>query len=80
MTTDPILILLGRPIGFKALFGENSSGTQNMPLQVQVIYNSCMCPLSYFIVQTNPSDMTIEVFTDAVAKTQPIEKQQDRVR
>jgi hypothetical protein len=46
MFTEPLLVLPGRPLGFKALFGENSSGTDNMPLQVQVIYNACMCPLS----------------------------------
>ena len=48
-TPNPIVILKGRPIGFKTYTGTNSNGTPNMPLQIQLIYNSCMCPLSFFI-------------------------------
>ena len=69
---NPIVTLQGRPIGFKVFTGKNSNGTPNMPLQVQVIYNSCMCPLSFFVEKTAPSNMAITVGIDIVAKTQPI--------
>lgn len=46
------IVLQGRAIGFKAYFGDNGSGITltDQPLAFHVLYNSCMCPLSEFIV------------------------------
>lgn len=51
-TPSPDYRLEGRLVGFKAFFGDNGSGVTltDQPLAFHMLYNSCMCPLSEFIV------------------------------
>lgn len=65
----PIYQLAGRPVGFKASFGTNNKGSPSMVLAVQVIYNSCMCPLSVFLERTPPIDWDVTVGVDTTPMT-----------
>ena len=52
----------GRPIGFRVWSGEGSTdakGTEDLPVFVSVVYNSCNCPASYFEGGLALSDMEI---------------------
>ena len=44
---------------------------------MQIIYNTCMCPLSYFIPTSQIADMEITAILDTVAVTRDIEEQRD---
>ena len=39
----------GRPIGFYVNEGRGGTGTDDQPLQMQIVYNACNCPASSFI-------------------------------
>ena len=49
--------LSGRPIGFRATIGNGRSG--NMPIRLNVVYNSCNCPASEFIGAFEATDLSI---------------------
>lgn len=60
---NPPAALGGRPIGFRIEFGHTATDaftTPNQMMKVQVIYNACQCPVSMFLADAPPSDMTIE--------------------
>lgn len=46
---------------------------------IQLIYNSCMCPLSYFIRQSELIDLEILAEIDTVSVTQPVDQQRDHI-
>ena len=47
----------GRPIGFRVWQGEG--GISNQPLLIAIVYNSCNCPASTFVLNAQPIDMAI---------------------
>ena len=49
--------LSGRPIGFRAIIGNGRSG--NMPIRLNIVYNSCNCPASLFLVAPDATDLSI---------------------
>ena len=56
-TPDPERNLKGRPIGFKIELGHTAVDALNTPnqlMQVQLIYNSCMCPDSQYLANRAP--------------------------
>ena len=44
-------------------------------MKVQVIYNSCMCPLSVFAEDAQPANMEIEAVVSEVAIQNTLQKQ-----
>ena len=47
----------GRPIGFRVWSGPGGVANQN--IQLAIVYNSCNCPASTFMLDAKPTDMTI---------------------
>ena len=64
----PQFTLGGSAVGFTGIFGENINNTKNQPLAMQIWYNGCMCPLSFFEHQGDLNAMDIVVNTDSAAK------------
>ena len=48
----------GRPLGFGMYMGKG--GTENQPLSMSIMYNSCNCPASTFSEEQQPRDMSTE--------------------
>ena len=46
-------------MGFRIWYGTSADETQTIvdPLDIEIIYNSCMCWMSYFLGDTPPADM-----------------------
>lgn len=55
MESSPRLRLGGRPIGFRVWQGDG--GIPLQPLQIAIVYNSCNCPASTFMLNAQPTDM-----------------------
>ena len=47
----------GRPIGFRVWQGEG--GISDQPLKLAIVYNSCNCPASMFMMNAPPISMSI---------------------
>ena len=63
----PPAALKGRPIGFRVEFGHTGvdlQNTPNQPMQLQVIFNYCLCSESEFLKNAPPADMKIEALVD----------------
>ena len=55
--------IAGRIIGLSFMLGSTSL-TDNQPMAVAVIYNSCNCPIARFLENAPPNDMTITAVSD----------------
>ena len=55
---SPKFRLGGRPIGFKVGEGLGGTGSNDQPLELAIVYNSCNCPASQFMTEiAAPEDM-----------------------
>ena len=52
----------------KAVMGNNNLQTKNQPMSFQVYWNSCMCPLTYFVKQGDLAPMENFANTDTEVK------------
>ena len=58
---NPPEVLGGPPIGFLIEFGHTAVDLLNTPnqmMQLQTIYNACVCPSSYFLGNAPPPDLS----------------------